>query len=81
VTYECQVLEGQRGGYRRLIVERIDGKDGIGWDDLQQLKNEYLGPHAVAVEVYPAELDVVNERNRRHLWEVPEGFLPFTLRM
>ena len=81
MTYDCQVLEGQRGGGRRLLVERTDGKDGIGWDELQRLKSEYLGPDVVAVEVYPAESDVVNERNRRHLWEVPDGFLPFTLRM
>jgi hypothetical protein len=57
----------------------VDGRGGIGWDVLQALKDEYLGADAVAVEVYPAARDVVNEVNRRHLWEVPPGFLPFGL--
>jgi hypothetical protein len=34
-----------------------------------------LGPEVLCVEVYPPAADVVNERNMRHLWEVPEGVL------
>lgn len=65
------------GWIRKLSVERVDGRDGIGWDELQALKDELLGPDAVAVEVYPPADEVVNERNRRHLWEFPG--CPFSL--
>ncbi len=44
----------------------------IGWDELQALKNAAMGRGARAVEVYPAEEDVVNRGTVRHLWRVPE---------
>jgi len=56
---------------RHLVVERHDGKGGIPWEVLQAAKDEALGPDALAVEIYPERDDVVNEVNRRHLWEVP----------
>lgn len=51
-----------------LAVWRSDGKDGITWDQLQAVKNEVLGMDTVAVEIYPADCDLVNDVNRRHLW-------------
>jgi hypothetical protein len=56
---------------RHLRVVRLSGNDGIGWDVLQQIKNEMFGPEVLAVEVYPPEDRVVNNSNMRHLWEVP----------
>ena len=51
---------------------RLDGdnkwKDGITWEDLQRIKCGIgLGDFA-AYEVYPADDDVVNVANMRHLW-------------
>ncbi len=57
-------------------MQRTDGRDGITWDELQQIKDKYLGPDASAVEFYPAATSVVNELNMRHLWEVPSEMLP-----
>ena len=57
-------------GTRKLSVEREDGKDGIPWDHLQIIKRAVLGD-VMAVEVYPTEGDLVDEVNRRHLWEFP----------
>jgi hypothetical protein len=60
-----------------LRVSRRDGKDGIGWDELQSVKNEVFGEEATCVEVYPPEGEVVNDANIRHLWLVPPGtFIP-----
>lgn len=42
--------------------------DGISWDELQQIKRECGYGDADAVEVYPADDDVVNVANMRHLW-------------
>lgn len=54
-------------------------QDGIPWDDLQQIKDR-LGYHGRdAVEVYPAEDDLVDVANMRHLWILPYR-LPFAWR-
>ena len=59
------------GPIRHLRVTRKDLKPGISWDELQAAKDEYLGPDAQAVEIYPRACDVVDELPMRHLWEVP----------
>lgn len=46
-------------------------KDGITWDQLQQIKNEVGYAFATAVEVYPPADQVVNVANMRHLWILP----------
>ena len=76
--FQVQVLEVNApwGLCRHLKVQRTDGKDGITWDQLQQIKDEHLGPEVAAVEFYPPATNVVNELNMRHLWEVPERWLP-----
>ena len=42
--------------------------DGITWDDLQRLKAEAGFAEFDAVEVYPAQRDLVNVARLRHLW-------------
>jgi hypothetical protein len=60
-------------GYQHLTIERHDGKAIVAkWDVLQQIKNEVAGEEAYAVEIFPAEDQVINEVNRRHLWVLPE---------
>ena len=59
-----------------LKAQCADGKDGITWDQLQQIKDEHLEPEVAAVEFYPPATNVVDELNMRHLWEVPEEWLP-----
>jgi hypothetical protein len=43
-------------------------KDGITWDELQDIKRAVGYGHKCAVEVYPPGEDVVNVANMRHLW-------------
>lgn len=77
-TFQTQVLEvtAPWGWSRHLKVQRVDGGDGITWDELQRIKDERLGPEATAVEFYPPAHRVVDELNMRHLWEVPQDLLP-----
>lgn len=42
--------------------------DGITWDELQRVKRECGFGDRWAVECYPAERDLVNVGNLRHLW-------------
>lgn len=49
----------------------------INWDQLQEIKNQVWGRDARAVELYPAECDVVNTLNCRHLWRLgADDFAP-----
>lgn len=73
-----QLYVDRHSGYQRLSVNRAelnsDGgwKDGITWDDLQRLKREAgFGAHW-ALEVYPADDDLVYDANIRHLFLCPE---------
>ena len=65
----------------RLSVNRttLDGlrwKEGISWDELQEIKNSCGYADADAVEIFPAQSDIVNVANMRHLWVMLEK-LPF----
>lgn len=67
----------REGDWVRMTVNRttnVDGdwQDGITWDELQRLKAEVGRGHLWAVEVYPADAEVVNEANMRHLWLLAE---------
>ena len=62
----------------RLSVNRTEWnerqqrwREDISWDDLQRLKREAGYGDRWAVEVYPADDDIVNVANMRHLWLMP----------
>ena len=75
--FDTQVLESVYfsgvGNVTHLKVSRVDGEGGISWEELQEIKNLVLGEYVVAVEVYPAQSDVVDELNMRHLWVLNSG--------
>lgn len=69
------------GEARHLHIQRLDTKPVRKWRDLQAIKNSLAGPDAVAVEMFPAKGEVVDEHHHYHLWVLPEGLkLPFTIR-
>lgn len=80
-----QVHETGHDRCLRLSVCRTDiqvggrWKDGISWDDLQRLKREAGYADRDAVEIYPADNDVVNVANMRHIFLTPEP-IPFAWR-
>lgn len=53
-----------------LIVEH-DGQ--ITWDELQAIKNAVWGNEVRAIEVYPAQSQLVNGAQCRHLWRLGEN--------
>jgi len=65
---EFKVYAFQDGKAVRLDIERKDGKDGIKWDELQQIKNNCGFSDCDAVEFYPSKSDVINTGNLRHLY-------------
>jgi len=51
-----------------LNVARHDGRPCTSWKDLQQIKNELIGPENEGVELFPAESRLVDTANQYHLW-------------
>lgn len=49
-------------------TDGVDWIDGITWEDLQTIKASCGYGDRDAVEVFPADADVVNCANMRHLW-------------
>jgi hypothetical protein len=71
----------EKDGVERLTICRTspdgnDWEDRIAWDDLQRLKRECGRGERDAVEIYPADRDLVNVANMRHLWVTPTN-IPF----
>lgn len=60
------------GGAIRLDIERKDKKDGITWDELQQIKTDCGFGDLDAIEFYPKNSDVINTGNLRHLYVFSE---------
>lgn len=74
--YLVQVFECA-GYWKRLSIRRIDGREiREAWDELQRIKSEVVGPEKWAVEVYPAEVELANVANMRHLWVIEPGEEP-----
>jgi len=69
----------RRDGARRISVMRtmIDESgnwlQGISWDDLMAVKSGCGFANCWAVECFPAETEVVNVANLRHLFVLPEA--------
>jgi hypothetical protein len=69
----------------RLTINRTEvvgtrWKDGVSWDELQLLKRQAGYGDKDAVEVFPADRDVVNVANIRHLWVYLGEKIPFAWR-
>lgn len=65
----------------RVEVDRRRGRwrEGIPWEELMAVKAAAGYAECDAVEVFPAERDVVNVANMRHLW-IPPTPIPFAWR-
>lgn len=73
----------EHDGITRLSVARSEidpatgrWKDGITWDELQSIKRQVGLAEYMAVEIYPADKDIINVANMRHLWVMRDP-LPF----
>lgn len=74
--YLVQVY-AEPSGMERLSISstRLQGErwaDGLSWEDLMALKRQCGRGDRDALEVYPADRDIVNVANMRHLWLPPE---------
>ncbi len=49
----------------------IEHDGNVTWDTMQAIKNDFFGENVTCVEVYPAQTDLINRGNYRHLWRTP----------
>lgn len=57
---------------RTRIMQNGRYAENISWDELQQIKRELGYGNWWGMEIYPADADVVNVANMRHLWLLPK---------
>ena len=65
-------------GWQLSICRNADPARVMSWEDLMQVKRDCGFGELDAVEVYPADKDIFNSGNLRHLFFI--GELPFALR-
>jgi hypothetical protein len=63
-----QVVVKSAGSMVHLSIKRIDRETIHDWRDLQEIKNQLVGPECEAIELYPAESRRVDSANQYHLW-------------
>ncbi len=51
-----------------LSIKRHDRKPIHDWRDMQEIKNQLIGPECEAVELYPAESRLADTSNQYHVW-------------
>lgn len=64
-------------GLMWLAIRRRDGRPVSSWDDLQEIKNAFLGDQGEAIEVFPAESRKVDGAPMRHLFGAAHMRAPF----
>jgi hypothetical protein len=65
------VLDRHVGPVRHLAIASLSQIRPT-WPEMQRIKNELAGADATAVEVYPPQLEVVDEAPMYHLWVLPQ---------
>lgn len=80
----CRYLNGPGAQpMAHLSIKRLDREPVHDWRELQEIKNQLVGPECEGVELYPSESRVVDTANQYHLWvlvtpgaRIPFGFFP-----
>lgn len=65
-TYIVEVADAPP--FIHLDIRRHDGQSCKEWREIQEIKNQIVGPEYEAVELFPAESRLVDTGNEYHLW-------------
>jgi hypothetical protein len=82
-TYQVNVrrCDTPIGPMLHLSIKRRDREVIRDWRELQEIKNQIVGPEHEGVELFPAESRLVDTANQYHLWvfaaTVDEAAFPF----
>ena len=83
--YTVTIEEGVRmtGGIiaTRVMVQRHDDRPIPNhWRELQSVKNEIYGEETTAIEYYPKESSLIDDKNIYWFWVFPDWAVPVPLR-
>jgi hypothetical protein len=67
------VKDGADNSWQWLSIKRRDRGVVRDWRHLQRIKNDLCGAEREAIEIYPAESELIDTANQFHLWVMPEG--------
>lgn len=66
------------GVVEHVTIQNIKGQGDVPWAVKQEIKNELFGEKRAAIEVFPAEKNLVDACDVYHLWVLPKDFqIPF----
>lgn len=71
-----KVPNGTKHDITWLSLKRIDRAPIQNWRHLQQIKNDVCGKQYTAIEIYPAEKNLIDQANQYHLWVFTDGYTP-----
>lgn len=71
-----KVYIARTGKYTHIRIRRLDNQPIHSFADFQEIKNEFLGAEAVAVEVFPKVSDYVDNSNTYHLFSWQDMEVP-----
>ena len=63
-----RVLIGNTDKYTHVRIRRLDDEPITSFQDMQDIKNEFIGKERAAIQVYPRESDYINNTNSYHLF-------------
>jgi len=49
----------------------IEHTGDLSWDEMQEIKNEWFGKNVTCFEMFPAQCELINNGNYRHLHRWP----------
>lgn len=75
--YQVAISVGEKEPLFHLSIKRLDRESIHDWRDLQEIKNQLIGPDNEAVELYPAEARRVDSSNQYHLYVLSNPKLRF----
>ncbi len=63
-----RVLVAKTGKYLHVRIRRLDDLPITSFSDMQEIKNYFIGPENVAIQVFPRASDYINNTNTYHLF-------------
>lgn len=78
-TVSSRQIRTPMGVVEHVCIGRMGPiKGDIPWAVKQEIKNELFGRQSVAIEVFPAEKNLIDVMDLYHLWVLPKGTtMPF----
>lgn len=79
-SVSSRLIRTDWGNVEHVTIQRLCGGGDIPWSEKQRIKNELFGEKRAAIEVFPAEKNLVDVCDIYHLWVLPKDFvIPFGL--